>query len=85
MRLSERQRIVLRALAKEGECHPGRIANAIPGNQVGGRRELGARNTLDALERKGLVASRYNGRHATGRDYRITDEGLMVLQRRADV
>lgn len=77
--LTDRERAALTVL-RDSAClmHPARIAHLI-----GDKRPtagIGYRNTLDALERRGLVRSVYRTfSGAQGRDYAITSAGIEAL------
>lgn len=84
LRLSDRQRAFLRALAGENDrgIGAGRVyALAYPDAEYRGRRDAGATRTLDALERVGLVKGHYRGSAASfgGRDWTITHAGRKAI------
>lgn len=84
MKLNERQLAFLRALDENDTGYglgAGRVfVLAFPDVPYRGRRDAGATRTLDALLTLGLVRGVYAYSYATGRDWKITDEGRAALR-----
>lgn len=73
--MTPRQRAILAAVAEHPGQHPRRL-NVLAGLGNTGRGDVGARNTLNALSRRGLVKPEYTVWHDR---WTITQEGRAAL------
>jgi hypothetical protein len=81
--LTERERAILQVLLKpEGKTgmHPGRIGRLAFPKSNPGRRDTGTRNTILAMERKGLVKRAPNNYVLLPDEWLITDLGKKALK-----
>jgi hypothetical protein len=86
--LTWRQECFLIALL-DGPQYPGRVFHlAFPEAEHKGRRDAGARRTLEALERLGYVSGCYPYLEATARRWSLTEAGrekaLVLKQERSE-